>query len=161
VAPSQAKGWVPWPGGWHRAELVTGMGMMAAAADVGRGHGVGSGGGELNFFLSVEGIVWRAGRERVGVDAKSSQMLIMARYICRFKCTKLSSSIQSTFLSADTEEYSPVIFLCTEEYIVIEECNLVSCSDCAPGNVFAFTPRERERKGKDDVALLDTFTPPF
>jgi hypothetical protein len=50
VAPSQAKGWVPWPGGRHRAGLVTGMGMTAAAADVGRGHGVGSGGGELIFF---------------------------------------------------------------------------------------------------------------
>jgi hypothetical protein len=41
---------VPWPGGRHGAGLVTGMGMTAAAADVGRRHGVGSGGGELNFF---------------------------------------------------------------------------------------------------------------
>jgi uncharacterized membrane protein len=72
-------------------------------------------------------------RRGVGVGTKSSETSIMARYIHRLtdeytatyihrltnECTRLSSSVQATFLGADIEEYSPVIFLGTEEYKVI------------------------------------------
>jgi hypothetical protein len=53
VAPSQAEG-VSGLGGRRGARPVTETGMMAVAATVGRGHGVGSGGG-LNFFKVWKG----------------------------------------------------------------------------------------------------------
>jgi hypothetical protein len=42
--------------------------------------------------------------------------------------TGLCSSVESIFLAFGTEEYNLVIFLDTEEYRIIEECTLFSCS---------------------------------
>jgi hypothetical protein len=44
------------------------------------------------------------------------------------ECTRLSSSVQATFLGAGTEKYSLVIFLVTEKYKIIKEYTLFSYS---------------------------------
>jgi hypothetical protein len=131
------------PGGWCGAGSAMGTRTTTVAAAVGRRRDVGSrgGGGGLKFFLSVEGTVWRAGREGLDAGAKSSQTSVAARF-CRLtneytasyirwltdECTRLSSSVQATFLGAGTKEYSLVIFLGTVECNITEECTLVSCS---------------------------------
>jgi hypothetical protein len=121
------------------ARRRSGMGTAGVGRTTsgGRGRGVGSGGG-LNFVLKCgRGTVRHAGRDGVGAGTKSSQTSVTARYIHRLtdeytvmyirrltnECTGLSLSVHATFLSAGTEEYSPVI---TEEYKVYREIYHVS-----------------------------------